>query len=61
MSYQEAWEELQDRLKRADQELTQLPIEHPNMSKTRLYNKRAGVRLALDYMRGVERSIDPET
>lgn len=57
-SYRAAWEDLAARLKRADDELTRKAesaardLGGDDQEHVRLVHKRAGVRLARDYMRG---------
>mgnify|MGYP006180049551 CR=1 FL=1 len=45
--------DLRDRLTRADREVTALLVGQPKQERTRLLGKRGGIRLALDYLRGL--------
>jgi DNA-binding protein YbaB len=55
MNYEEKWEELKERLENASIEINVMAVENKSASEaTRLFGKRTGVAMALEYMRELE-------
>jgi hypothetical protein len=60
MDYKEAWEELEERIKKAESELSTLYCKASDQEKERLYNKLSGLRIAEQYMTEMKNIISKE-
>jgi hypothetical protein len=58
MKYEEAWRELLEKLKYAEKQLSELAMAEGTVGYNRLDGKSEGLKLAAEYMREIEASID---